>query len=185
MLSAPSDRWIEAYGFPAIDRGTAMSHPAFCGLAPASRRVGRRNSRHAGRRADLRPPAVPSAGSARCWAERGFAVPDRPGLRPRTLTDVCAYAEAEDSRCGSTHRDPSRRPGRTVPAGRSTRTGLHQDGRHCVVGPCRCHGPFCDCITMPGCTEAVAGSSSDGHDGVDQAWMRRRRVTTGRNRRGE
>ncbi|MFE7244677.1 transposase family protein [Streptomyces sp. NPDC057580] len=29
-------------------------------------------------------------------AERGFAVPDRPGLRLRTLEDVFAYAEAED-----------------------------------------------------------------------------------------
>lgn len=28
-------------------------------------------------------------------AERGFAVPDRPGLRLRTLADVFAYAEAE------------------------------------------------------------------------------------------
>ncbi|MFI1153996.1 transposase family protein [Streptomyces sp. NPDC020817] len=29
-------------------------------------------------------------------AERGFAVPDRPGVRLRTLADVFAYAEAED-----------------------------------------------------------------------------------------
>ncbi|MEV8529895.1 transposase family protein [Streptomyces sp. NPDC052000] len=29
-------------------------------------------------------------------AERGFAVPDRPGLRLRTLEDLFAYAEAED-----------------------------------------------------------------------------------------
>jgi hypothetical protein len=30
-------------------------------------------------------------------AERGFAVPQRPGLRLRTLADVFAYAEAETS----------------------------------------------------------------------------------------
>ncbi|MFI2238365.1 hypothetical protein [Streptomyces chrestomyceticus] len=29
-------------------------------------------------------------------AKRGFAVPDRPGLRLRTLADVFAYAEAEN-----------------------------------------------------------------------------------------
>jgi hypothetical protein len=32
--------------------------------------------------------------SGRCWP-RGFAVPDRPGIRLRTLGDVFAYAEAE------------------------------------------------------------------------------------------
>lgn len=30
-------------------------------------------------------------------AERGFAVLDRPGIRPRTLADVSAYAAAEDT----------------------------------------------------------------------------------------
>ncbi|MGW1054907.1 hypothetical protein [Streptomyces sp. NPDC002521] len=29
-------------------------------------------------------------------AERGFAISDRPGLRPKTLEDAFAYAEAED-----------------------------------------------------------------------------------------
>jgi hypothetical protein len=35
---------------------------------------------------EIRPPL----------AERGFAVPQRPGLRLRTLADVFAYAEAEN-----------------------------------------------------------------------------------------
>lgn len=32
---------------------------------------------------------------AKLLAERGFAVPDRPGLRLRTLQDVFVYAQAE------------------------------------------------------------------------------------------
>jgi hypothetical protein len=51
-------------------------------------------------------------------AERGFAVPDRPGVRLRTLGDVFAYAEAEnitlriDGMETQVHRPKAGRPGR-------------------------------------------------------------------------
>ncbi|WP_256257104.1 transposase [Streptomyces sp. MUSC 14] len=51
-------------------------------------------------------------------AERGFAVPDRPGLRLRTLADVFAYAEAEnvklriDGTETQVRRPQAHRPGR-------------------------------------------------------------------------
>ncbi len=54
-------------------------------------------------------------------AERGCAVPDRPGLRLRTLTDVFAYAQAEgvERRLGATEirvrRPPAGRGGRRAP----------------------------------------------------------------------
>jgi hypothetical protein len=53
-------------------------------------------------------------------AARGFAVPDRPGLRLRTLEDVFAYAEAEgftlrlDGTEVQVRRSKSHRPGRTA-----------------------------------------------------------------------
>ena len=49
-------------------------------------------------------------------AGRGFAVPQRPGLRLRTLVGVCAYAQAENVtlRTGGagTHAAADARPGR-------------------------------------------------------------------------
>jgi Helix-turn-helix of DDE superfamily endonuclease len=43
-------------------------------------------------------------------AERGFPVPRRPGLRPRTLADVFAYAEAERHTARRRHRNPGPSP---------------------------------------------------------------------------
>jgi hypothetical protein len=51
-------------------------------------------------------------------AQRGFAVPDRPGIRLRTLEDVFAYAEAEnvvlriDAMETQVRRPRAHRPGR-------------------------------------------------------------------------
>lgn len=66
-------------------------------------------------------------------AERGFAVPDRPGLRLRTLEDVFAYAAAEkvtlriDGTETQVRRPKAHRPGRrSRPSLRGCRGGTER-----------------------------------------------------------
>nr|WP_245170612.1 transposase family protein [Streptomyces bottropensis] len=69
-------------------------------------------------------------------AERGCAVPDRPGLRLRTLTDVFAYAQAEgiELRLGATEiqvrRPPAGRGGTARIRFREEETEHHEGHRH-------------------------------------------------------
>jgi hypothetical protein len=72
---------------------------------------------------EIRPPL----------AERGFAVPQRPGLRLRTLADVFAYAEAENVTlridCTETQvrRPKAGRPGRAAFVSGKRKQNIDQD----------------------------------------------------------
>jgi hypothetical protein len=89
----------------------------------------------------------PSARCAPLLADRGFAVPDRPGLRLRTLADVFAYAAAEDVR-------------------------LRIDGTETLVRRPKAHRPG-RCAFVPGKKEQVVAVSGSGTVGGCRAALSR------------
>ncbi|MGC4945014.1 helix-turn-helix domain-containing protein [Streptomyces sp. DT224] len=102
-------------------------------------------------------------------AARGFAVPDRPGVRLRTLADVFAYAEAEGIRLRIDGAETQvRRPKASQPGRRAFVSGKKKqntiktttvsDGQGVCCGRARI-GPV-TCTTRPPCAPRASRSSS-------------------------
>nr|WP_264935724.1 transposase family protein [Streptomyces sp. A012304] len=102
-------------------------------------------------------------------AARGFAVPDRPGLRLRTLEDLFAYAETEGVELrldGAETRSAARRPdgpgaGRSSPA-RASRTPSRPLRSATARAACCCPAwsGRAECTTRPPCAPRASPNSS-------------------------
>jgi len=108
---------------------------------------------------EIRPPL----------AERGFAVPQRPGLRPRTLADVFAYAEAEnvtlriDGTETQVRRPKAGRPGRAAFVSGKRKQNIDQDHPSATAKDAPCGAGRCGragCTTRPRCAPRASLSSS-------------------------
>ncbi|MFB8135439.1 hypothetical protein [Streptomyces mirabilis] len=101
-------------------------------------------------------------------ADRGFAVPDRPGIRLRTLEDLFADAAAEDVTMRIDGKETQVAHGRVVPAdGPSSPASAgrtpSRSRRSATAGAAPCGpGPSAEagCTTRPPCAPRASPSSS-------------------------